>query len=560
MFLKKYAHLYRFRPYFAKHRRLLGLLFGCMLIASSLGVILSYLSSRQLVAISNVNLRSMAICALLIILSVSIHHTAWFLWDRLAAQIASRVAGDIRSDLFSSLVNTQYAAVREHSVGYYLERMNDDASEISYFVQNVVGTLVDLLTNVSFLAIIFLQSWPCALLFTLGIIALYLVDLYKIHVELKYTKEVKLLNEKLDSSMTETLRGLRDIKGLGIRDEAVQRNEQINLELARKSAEMKSRTAFWERVRTFGQWLIDALIVWMCAFWLLPTGRITAMVILILFNYKGLMYDTIACLSKVKGYSVQGELKASRILDMMEHLEKERFGSETMDSSPAALEARDLCFSYGDQPVLQNVSFRLDPCSASVLLGPSGSGKSTLFGLMTRLYNPQRGQMLINGVDLQNLDAQSLSRQISIVHQEPFLFSDTILANLRIVRPDASDSDVHAACRMAAIHEEILAMKDGYATVLTDNGGNLSGGQKQRLSIARAILKDTPIILFDEPTSALDRDNQNRFLATLSELKKRKTLFVIAHKLDDLSLFDQTFALENARLLPMSGRELPVGD
>lgn len=113
---------------------------------------------------------------------------------------------------------------------------------------------------------------------------------------------------------------------------------------------------------------------------------------------------------------------------------------------------------------------------------------------------------------------------------------------------------------MAAIHEEILAMKDGYATVLTDNGGNLSGGQKQRLSIARAILKDTPIILFDEPTSALDRDNQNRFLATLAELKKRKTLFVIAHKLDDLSLFDQTFALENARLLPMSGRELPVGD
>ncbi len=176
MFLKKYAQLYRFKPYFAKYRGLLALLIGCMVVASSMGVVLSYLSSRQLVAISNTALEAMATSTLMIIISVLIHHAAWFLWDRFAALISSRVAEDIRRDVFSGVLSTRYAEIREKSVGYYLERLNDDADEISYFVPNVAGTLVDMLTNVSFLVIIFFQNWQCALLFTIGIIALYLVE------------------------------------------------------------------------------------------------------------------------------------------------------------------------------------------------------------------------------------------------------------------------------------------------------------------------------------------------------------------------------------------------
>lgn len=550
MFLKKYAQLYRFKPYFAKYRGLLALLIGCMVVASSMGVVLSYLSSRQLVAISNTALEAMATSTLMIIISVLIHHAAWFLWDRFAALISSRVAEDIRRDVFSGVLSTRYAEIREKSVGYYLERLNDDADEISYFVPNVAGTLVDMLTNVSFLVIIFFQNWQCALLFTIGIIALYLVDLYKIRVELKYTREIKQLNEKLDTGMTETIRGIRDIKGLGIRGEVARRNEAVSGELARKRAHMKSEVAFWERVRTFGQWLIDALIVWMCAFWLLPAGQITAVVILILFNYKGLMYDTISCLSKIKNYYVQGEFKANRIREILDTSERESYGSEAVSADQAVLEVRNLSFSYGDRAILRNVSFRLEPGTASVLLGPSGGGKSTLFGLLTRLYSPQGGEIRLNGVALQDIDEQSLSRRIGIVNQEPFLFGDTIFNNLRIVRPEATEEEVYAACRKAFIHDEILGMKDGYATFLTENGSNLSGGQKQRLSIARAILKNTPVMLFDEPTSALDRHNQSLFMNTLAELKKTRTIFVIAHKLDDLSPFDQVFSLQDAVLKP----------
>ena len=548
MFLKKYANLYRFKPYFARQKGLTVLLLVCMLTASTMGVVLSYLSSQQLIAISNSALREMVKFASLIIAVVLVHHTTWFLWDKISAIIGNRVASEIRRDIFIDTINTKYQTVRENSAGYYLERLNDDTNEISYFVQNVLGTLVDVFTNVSFLVIIFFQNWQCALLFTLGIVGLYLIDLWKIRVELKHTKKMKLLNEALDSKMTETIRGIRDIKGLGIRDEVVRQNEEISRKLARESARMKSDVAFWSRVRTFGQWLIDAMIVWMCAFWLLPTGQITAVVILILFNYKGLMYDTISCLSMLKSYYVQGDFKASRILEVFDNPQKECFGSAVLNDCRPTVEVRHLTFAYEDREVLHDVSFRLEPGTASVLLGASASGKSTLFSLITKLNDVGDGQIFINGFDINAIDGQSLTSHVSIVNQEPFVFSDTIANNLRIVKPGASDGELFAACRKANIYQEILQMKDGFDTVLTDNGSNLSGGQKQRLSIARAILKDTPIILFDEPTSALDRENQALFLQTLRELKADKTLFVIAHKINDLSLFDQVLEMQDGRI------------
>ena len=548
MFFRKYTHLYRLRPYFMRQRRLLALLLCCMLTASSLGVVLSYLSTRQLIAITNVELHEMALFASLIIGTVLTHHIAWFLWDKISAIIGSRVASEIRRDLFAATLNTRYSAIRGNATGYYLERLNDDTGEVSYFVQNVVGTLVDVFTNVSFLVIIAIQNWQCALVFTLGIITLYLIGLIKIRVELKHTEKLKQLTEAMDSRMSETIRGVRDIKGLGIQGEVLRRNEEISRQLARRHAKMKSDVTFWERVRTFGQWMIDALIVWMCAFRLLPAGQITSAVILILFNYKGLMYDTISYLSLLKGYYVQGDFKAGRILEILDNPEQEVYGCETMNAAAPALEVRDLSFAYGSQEILRNVSLRLEPCSATVLLGPSGSGKSTLFALLSRLYPTENGRIFINGFDINALDEQSLTAHVSIVNQDHFLFSDTILNNLRIVRPSATEPEIHAACRKARIHDEIMAMEHGYDTLLTENGGNLSGGQRQRIAIARAILKDTPVILFDEPTSALDRENQEMFLGTLEELKQTKTLFVIAHKLDNLSLFDQVLELQDSRI------------
>lgn len=547
MFLKRYKNLYKFKPYFAKYKGLIAILVICMVIASSMGMVLAYLMSEQLSAISNIEISNMIKFTILIVAAVFIHHLTWFYWDKISAIIGNKIARDIRKDILENTLSTKYQVVKEKSTGFYLERLNDDTNEVSFFVQNVAGTLVDVFTNVCFLIIIFFLNWQCGLLFTCGLVVLYLFDLWKIKCTLKHTKKIKVLSEQMDSKMNEVVRGIKDIKGLGIKEEAIKQNTKINEEFSKQNTKMKCDVTLLERARTFTQWLIDALLVLVCAFWLFPTGQITVVVILIIFNYKSLMYDTIGFFSQIKGYYVQGDFKASRILEIINDDNKEIFGDEPL-SNNNSIEVKNLSFAYQNKKVLENISFSLVPNTASVLVGASGSGKSTLFSLLTKLNDVEDKKIFIGNKDINKIDEQNLKENVSIVNQEPFVFNASIMDNLKIVRPNATDREIFDACKKANIHNEITEMEDGYNTILTENGNNLSGGQKQRLSIARAILKNTKIILFDEPTSALDKENQTLFLQTIQELKTAKTIFVIAHKLNDLSMFDQVLELKNGQI------------
>lgn len=549
MFPDRYPNLKEFRPYFLKQKRLLSLLLFCMITASSMGVLLSYLLSRQLIAITEVSTRGMVLFTAYILVTVSVHHVTWYLWGKLSAVIGNRVARDIRRDMFISSMNTKYQTLKANSTGYYLERLNEDVNEVSYFVQNVAGTLVDVFTNVSFLVIIYIQSWYCGLFFTLGIIGLYSIDLLKVRVELKHTRAKKLISEAMDSRMTEIIRGIKDIKGLGLKEEAVRMSEAISDELARRDTKMQSDIELLSRLRTYGQWLIDSLLVLICAFWLFPAGKISVVMLLIVFNYKGLMYDTVGFFSRLKGYFVQGDYKAGRILEVTRSSAFEEFGSSALPENAATVEVRNLSFSYDGAPLIKDASFTLFPASATALTGVSGSGKSTMLSLLTKLMDVENGMIFINGIDINYIDEKSLTSHISVVNQEPFMFSDTIRNNLRIAKPTATDAEIINACKMANIFDEIMEMPGGFDSVLSENGANLSGGQKQRLSIARAILKDTNIILFDEPTSALDGENRLRFMDTVRRLKLHKTLFVITHDRSALDAFDRVLEMNDGKIL-----------
>ena len=548
MFTDRYPNLKRLKPYFMRQKRLLIVLLACMLTASSMGVLLSYLMSRQMIAITDISTRGMVMSTVLILITVSIHHITWFFWGKLSAVIGNRVAQNIRRDMFEASLNAKYLKVRANTTGYYLERLNEDVNEVSYFVQNVAGTLVDVFTNVSFLVIIYVLSPYCGIIFTVGIAFLYMIDLLRIKVELKHTRAKKLINESLDSRMTEVIRAIKDIKNLGIKSEVVRMNDEISIALAKCDTRMQRDIELLSRVRTYTQWVIDALLVLACAFWFFPTGRITVVALLIVFNYKGLMYDTVGFFSKLKGYYVQGDFKASRILEIIQSDDAETFGAAALPAGPCRVDITGLSFSYNSLPLLNNVSFTLRPGTATALTGMSGSGKSTLIALLTRLIAVDDGKIAINGVDINSISEKSLTDHISTVNQEPFLFSDTIRRNLTIVRQDATDAEIRRACERAHIWTEISEMPNGLDTVLTENGSNLSGGQKQRLSIARALLKDTPVILFDEPTSALDSTNQQLFMDTIAELKQEKALLIITHNVADLSIFDQVLEVRSGSI------------
>ena len=225
--------------------------------------------------------------------------------------------------------------------------------------------------------------------------------------------------------------------------------------------------------------------------------------------------------------------------------------SEDATALSASVALEDVVFSYeADQPVLRGVSFRVEPGTMTAIVGPSGCGKTTIARLIARFYDVDSGVVSVGGRDVRRWDPAELMAQLSLVFQDVYLFDDTLEANVRVGRPDASAAEVEEAARLSGVDEIVARLPMGWGTQVGEGGRALSGGERQRVSIARALLKASPIVLFDEATSALDPENEHRVTAAMDTLRRNATLLVIAHKLDTITAADQIVVLdENGRVV-----------
>ena len=207
-----------------------------------------------------------------------------------------------------------------------------------------------------------------------------------------------------------------------------------------------------------------------------------------------------------------------------------------------------MTFGYEGQPVLKDVSFTIPEKTSTAIVGPSGSGKTTICSLLARFYDPQKGSISVGGHNLKKLTCDSLLSNISMVFQNVYLFNDTIRANICFGKPDATEEEMIAAAKKARCHDFVMSLPNGYDTVVGEGGGTLSGGEKQRISIARAMLKDAPIVILDEATSYTDPENEAVIQSALAKLVRGKTLLVIAHRLSTIADADQIIVVNHGRI------------
>ncbi len=547
---KKYKDLRKFKGYYLEYKKSIRLLIFVMIMASSLGMLLPYFMSRRLISITSNLKDSVIIYALIVIITILFHHIFWYLWEKIGSILTNKVGSDIRRDIIISFTNTEYLEIKKRTSGYYLERINDDVLEVSSFLSNILGTLVDTFTNLSFLILIFFLSFECGLIFTIGILVLYMIDLIKIKIDLKYTEILKLLSETFNTKINEDYKGIKDIKGLGIKKQVIIATTSISEEIASQQMKKDNVYALLSRIKTFLQYVLEAILIMYSVTYLIPSNKISVIILLMILDYSGFMYELIGFFAKIKEYFVRGNYKASRILEIINKNNYEKFGKKNNEIIYNSISVKDLSYFYeGNHKVLNDISFNISKNSSTVFIGDSGSGKSTLFGLLTKLLSCENNKIFIGNKDINLFEEDYFREKICIVNQEPFMLNDTILNNIKIVKNNASFEEICNACKKANIYSEIMSFKDGFNTKIVENGNNLSGGQKQRISIARAILKDSPILLFDEPTSALDKKNQTKFLKTIQELKKEKIIIIIAHRISNYKDFDNVYKVENGRLL-----------
>src|SRR5574344_155074 len=543
MLKNKYKNLFKFNKYFKSEKKLIILLITVMILASSLGLILPYFYSKRLIAISQINIKTVLLFSILIILVITFHHIFWFLWEKIGSIISNQISVLIKKDLIESITKSKYTKIKDNTSEYYLERITDDVVEVSTFLPNVLGTLVDSLTNISFLVLIFILNYKCGLIFLVGIIILYIIDTLKIKQDLKHTELLKIQNESFSSKIIEDIKGIKDIKGLGIRKTIINSVISKSEEISKTKIKACRDYALYSRIKTYLQYVLEAILIIYSVNTLIPNNEISVVILLMIIDYSGFMYDLVGFVATMKDHFIKGEYKAERLLEILEKKEIDTFGKYNKNLPNYSIEVKNLSYSYDNHNVLNDISFKIKENTINLFVGHSGSGKSTLFSILTKILTIPNNKVFIGGIDINDISEEVFRKNICIVNQNPFILNDTIINNIKIVKENATDEEVYNACTKVNLIEDIKDI--GFDTIIKENGNNLSGGQLQRISLARALLKDSKIILFDEPTSALDQTNQKYFFDTIKKIKN-KTILIISHKYAEV---ENTYELKNGKIV-----------
>lgn len=473
----------------------------------------------------------------------------------LGQKVRIQIIIDLRNALFRYLSrqSLDYYESRRH--GDVVSRSVGDVASVSSSVQLLFGEFLQSPLTILFsLSVAFIASWQM----TLAMIPLLLLLALPVfrqakRVRTRFRGALSHAGETTEG-LSQLFSGIRVVKSFGL-------EKQHQAQFEKTSGDLQRALVRTEVARAKGRSFVEGLYNLLSALaiavggWVILNGWLE----ISLGDFTVFLAAVLSCYSPVKslarmattvGESVGASDRIFEVLDTPMTV-VDRPDAVQMKPFSDCVDFDEIRYRYGgqDQYALNGVSFSIRKGERVALVGPSGSGKSTIFDVLARFREPTEGRVLFDGLDYRQVAHSSLLQQIAIVGQEPFLFHSSVKENIRGGRADATDHEIEVAAEAASIHDEIVALPDGYDTLIGERGDRLSGGQRQRITIARAILKDAPILLLDEATASLDSESEQRVQLALEELMKDRTVLVVAHRLSTVRNADRVLVLEAGRIV-----------
>ena len=462
--------------------------------------------------------------------------------------VGYEATADERIRLGDILKRVSLGFFSKNNMGELSAAATTDLSFMEMFSMNMVNTVVNgYITVIVLICFLFFYNLPAGMIALIGV----LCSAFFLHMLENRSRKNAPVHQKAQDNMVEStieyLRGMQVVKAFkqeGVSIEGIRRayhdSKKINIKIETEYMPFNCLHLFSLKAASVAIVAVAALFTF--------GGSMPLPTMLMLDMFSFMIFGSVESMNNAA--HVLEIIDAT--LDKLERMEQAQIIDENgkeIELDKIDIVFENVCFSYDEKPVLRNVSFEILQGSTTAIVGPSGSGKTTICNLIARFYDVNSGKVLVGNKDVQAMTCDSLLHNISMVFQKVYLFHDSIENNIRFGNPKATLEEIMDAARKARCHDFVMALPDGYKTVIGEGGSTLSGGEKQRISIARAILKNAPIVILDEATASIDPENEHLIQQAISELTVGKTVIVIAHRLATIEQADQILVVDSGRIV-----------
>ena len=512
-------------------------------------IVIPLISAKKIIYLTSSTFDKLVYVCIMIFLTETMYNVFRFFGSKHLIITYMNSQNSMQLDIGKNILKLENECLDKNGSGKFVQRLTNDVYKIPSIFVSFVQCLSDVIREVGiYIAIFIINKEICCIVLLLLI--------FKTEVEKTRTrkinekeKELRKTTDRITTFVTEMIRGSRDVKMLnaekGFLTKVKHDTDQLNADRYEKQNV--------DRVYTFARGLIsdiEDLVLILAIVLFIKLGRIDITLAIVIYNYfnntGSLSYVIGILLEQVKDFN----LSCSRVYEILDEsvYKKEHFGTTHIDNVKGEFEFKNVCFKYDANDVLKNINFKVHQNQTVAFVGKSGSGKTTIFNLLCKMYEVNSGEITIDGININELDKDSIRGNITIISQSPYIFNVSIVDNFKLVKSDVTLKEIKEACKIACLDEYIESLPDKYNTIIGEGGINLSGGEKQRLAIARALIQNTKIILFDEATSALDNETQDKISTAINSMRDDYTILIIAHRLSTVISADKILYLEDGHI------------
>ena len=513
-------------------------------------IVLPILSAKMIMALTSNDFARILMVAGVLLIVDALDSVVVMFSRKASGELYRNTVNNIELELGREVLKLENEVLDEKGTGVFIQRMTNDTSRLADVFNAFIGLGSEVLRYVGIFIAIFVINKIVFLYVVIMVTILYLIERGRTNLRNKNDKILRKGTDRVSSFIGELVRGSRDIKMLNSENDFIKELDHRIKDINGKRYRFNKLNINYRFCSDIVSTLFKVLLIVLLVF-LMKDHFIESAIALVLYNYADQVRFVIYTVGTLLEYTKDFNLSADRIFEIMhsDEYKKEKFGTTHLAKVNGDFEFKNVTFGYKKENIFKDLNFKINANETVAFVGKSGAGKTTIFNLLCKMYDVKSGEILIDGININELDKDTIRGNITVISQNPYIFNMSIKDNLKLVKSNLTDKEMKEACKVACLHDYIMSLPKGYNTLIGEGGINLSGGQKQRLAIARALVQKTEIILFDEATSALDNETQDKIQKAIENMKSEYTILIIAHRLSTIINSDRILFLEDGKII-----------